>query len=309
MDAVVDELRRMILADSTMINEVNEHLLRMRGKLFRPTLLILSAQATGESTPQDVKLAAVVEHIHLATLLHDDSVDHSVLRRGQPTVNAMFSHQIAVIMGDYLYSRAIIELVELDDPIPLKVMSRATNEMTVGEMQELKAYDVLDYSEDDYDALIRSKTAALMSGACDIGARRADTRVRDHMRRYGLLLGCAFQITDDVLDYTQSQSVTGKPSGQDLREHKITLPLIAARSRMSAAELEQVEHLMAEPEPSDDLIADVIAAVLRVGGVELAREKAVRLSLQAESELNGLPEGPARQALRDCLAHAVDRRS
>ena len=309
LDAVVDELRRMLLADSRMINEVNEHLLRMRGKLFRPTLLILSAQATGATTPQDVTLAAVVELIHLATLVHDDSVDHSVLRRGQPTVNAMFSHQIAVIMGDYIYSRAIIELVELDDPIPLRVMSRVTNEMTVGEMQELKAYDALDYSEDDYDALIRSKTASLMSGACDIGARRADTRVRDHLRRFGLALGCAFQITDDVLDYTQSQSVTGKPSGQDLREHKITLPLIAARSRMSAAELERVEHLMAEPEPSDDLIADVIATVRHVGGVELAREKALRLSLQAESELDGVPDGHACQGLRDCLSHAVDRRS
>ena len=120
LDAVVDELRRMLLADSRMINEVNEHLLRMRGKLFRPTLLILSAQATGVTTPQDVTLAAVVELIHLATLVHDDSVDHSVLRRGQPTVNAMFSHQIAVIMGDYIYSRAIIELVELDDPIRIR---------------------------------------------------------------------------------------------------------------------------------------------------------------------------------------------
>ncbi len=309
LDGVVDALRRMIVADSPMINEVNEHLLHMKGKMFRPTLLLLSSRAAEESEPQDVTLAAVVELIHLATLLHDDSVDHSVLRRGQPTVNARFSHQIAVIMGDYLYSRAIIELVEFDDLIPLQVMSRVTNEMTVGEMQELKAYDALDYSEDDYDALIGSKTASLMSGACDIGARRAAPEVREHLRRYGELLGRAFQIADDVLDYTQTQSVTGKPSGQDLREHKITLPLIAARSHMSASELTQVERLMAEPVPSDDLIADVISTVRRVGGVELAREKALRLSLCAEQELEGVPDTPARQALRDCLAYAVDRRS
>ena len=309
LDGVVDALRRMIVADSPMINEVNEHLLHMKGKMFRPTLLLLSSRAAEESEPQDVTLAAVVELIHLATLVHDDSVDHSVLRRGQPTVNARFSHQIAVIMGDYLYSRAIIELVEFDDLIPLQVMSRVTNEMTVGEMQELKAYDALDYSEDDYDALIGSKTASLMSGACDIGARRAAPEVREHLRRYGELLGRAFQIADDVLDYTQTQSVTGKPSGQDLREHKITLPLIAARSHMSASELTQVERLMAEPVPSDDLIADVISTVRRVGGVELAREKALRLSLCAEQELEGVPDTPARQALRDCLAYAVDRRS
>ncbi len=309
LEGVVDALRRMIVADSPMINEVNEHLLHMKGKMFRPTLLLLSSRAAEESEPQDVTLAAVVELIHLATLVHDDSVDHSVLRRGQPTVNARFSHQIAVIMGDYLYSRAIIELVEFDDLIPLQVMSRVTNEMTVGEMQELKAYDALDYSEDDYDALIGSKTASLMSGACDIGARRAAPEVREHLRRYGELLGRAFQIADDVLDYTQTQSVTGKPSGQDLREHKITLPLIAARSHMSASELTQVERLMAEPVPSDDLIADVISTVRRVGGVELAREKALRLSLCAEQELEGVPDTPARQALRDCLAYAVDRRS
>ena len=309
LDGTVNELRRMIAADFPLINEVNQHLLRMKGKMFRPTLLLLSARATGEPNPQDVTLAAVVELIHLATLVHDDSVDHSVLRRGQPTVNAMFSHQIAVIMGDYLYSRAIIELVNLEDSIPLQVMSRVTNEMTVGEMRELEAYDELDYSEDDYDALIQSKTASLMSGACDIGSRRASPEIREQLRRYGELLGRAFQITDDVLDYTEPQSVTGKPSGQDLREHKITLPLIAARPHMSPDELAQVERLMAEPEPPDELIADVIGAVRRAGGVELAHERALRLSLLAERELDGVPDGPARQALSECLAYAVDRRS
>ncbi len=310
LNGVLDELRRIIVADFPLITEVNEHLLHMKGKMFRPTLLLLSAQASGGAlTSDDVTLAAVVELIHLATLVHDDSVDHSVLRRGQPTVNAMFSHQIAVIMGDYLYSRAMIELVELNDRVPLRVMSRVTNEMTVGEMRELQAHDSLDYSEEDYDALIQYKTASLMSGACEIGARRAAAEIRDQLRRYGELLGLAFQITDDVLDYTETESVTGKPSGLDLREHKITLPLIAARRHMSASELSQVERLMACPEPSDELVAGVMATVRRVGGVEAAREKAHRLALLAERELDGIPESLAREALRGGLAHAVDRRS
>ena len=310
LDGVLNELRRIIVADFPLITEVNEHLLHMKGKMFRPTLLLLSAQAArGALTPQDVTLAAVVELIHLATLVHDDSVDHSVLRRGQPTVNAMFSHQIAVIMGDYLYSRAMIELVELDDKVPLRVMSRVTNEMTVGEMRELQAHDTLAYSEDDYDALIQYKTASLMSGACEIGARRAAPEIRHRLRRYGELLGRAFQITDDVLDYTETESVTGKPCGLDLREHKITLPLIAARDHMSHSELARVERLMADPEPSDELVAEIMATVRRVGGVEAAREKAQRLALLAERELESIPESAAREALRGGLAHAVDRRS
>ena len=309
LDGVLDDLRRLIVADFPLITEVNEHLLHMKGKMFRPTLLLLSAQASDRLRREDVILAAVVELIHLATLVHDDSVDHSVLRRGQPTVNAMFSHQVAVIMGDYLYSRAMIELVDLDDRVALRVMSRVTNEMTVGEMRELQAHDTLDLSEDDYDALIRCKTASLMSAACEIGARRAAPDVRERLRSYGELLGRAFQITDDVLDYTESESVTGKPSGLDLREHKITLPLTAARPRMSPGELAQVERLMADPEPSDGLVAEVISVVRRVGGVDLARGRAQRLALLSERELEGIPQSPAREALRGGLAHAIDRRS
>src|SRR5438552_12609327 len=153
----------------------------MKGKLFRPTLLLLSHRASGGGgdDARAVTLAAVVELIHLATLVHDDSVDHSVLRRGMPTINALFSHQVAVIMGDYLYSRAIIELVGLDDLAPLRVFARVTNEMTIGEMRQLEAHDKLAYDEAQYDELIRSKTASLLAGACEVGALRAPAAYRD----------------------------------------------------------------------------------------------------------------------------------
>ena len=151
LEQVVVELQRVIAADFPIVSDVNEHLLQMKGKLFRPTLLLLSHQASGARDPRAVTLAAVVELIHLATLVHDDSVDHSVLRRGLPTINALFSHQIAVIMGDYLYSRAIIELVRLDDHEALRVLARVTNEMTVGEMRQLEAHDKLAYGESAYD--------------------------------------------------------------------------------------------------------------------------------------------------------------
>jgi octaprenyl-diphosphate synthase len=156
LERVEKELRRIIEADFELIREVNSHLLQMQGKLFRPTILLLADQATG-STPRAVTLAAVIELIHLATLVHDDSVDHSVLRRGMPTINSLFSHQVSVIMGDYLYSRAVIELVRLDDLEPLRVLSRVTNEMTVGEMRQLLAHDPLHFSEEQYDLLIRAR--------------------------------------------------------------------------------------------------------------------------------------------------------
>jgi hypothetical protein len=161
--------------------------------------------------------------VHLATLVHDDSVDHSVLRRGMPTINSLFSHQVSVIMGDYLFSRAMIELVRIGDMHPLRVMSRVTNDMTVGEMRQLLAHDYLKFTEEDYDLLIKAKTASLIAGACEVGAYHAEPRLRDALGRFGEALGMAFQIVDDLLDYTEDTSVTGKPSGLDLREHKMTL--------------------------------------------------------------------------------------
>ncbi len=309
LELVAEELRRIIAADFPIIAEVNEHLLRMKGKLFRPTLLLLSHRASGADDPRTVTLAAVVELIHLATLVHDDSVDHSVLRRGMPTINALFSHQVAVIMGDYLYSRAIIELVELDDLAPLRVFARVTNEMTIGEMRQLEAHDKLAYDEAQYDELIRSKTASLLAGACEVGALRAPAPYREALARFGLRLGMAFQITDDLLDYTEREAVTGKPSGLDLKEHKVTLPLIAALAAMGPGQRRLVAELMTTPDPGDPLVAEVMQLVETAGGLDYARRRALELAQRAEAELEILPPSPALDALRDSIAYAVERRS
>lgn len=309
LDAAFSELSRIVAAEYPLIDMVNQHLLRIKGKMFRPTLLLLSVQATDNVRPRSVTLAAVVELIHLATLIHDDSVDHSVLRRGQPTVNALFSHQIAVIMGDYLYSRAIIELVGMNDLEPLRVLSRVTNEMTVGEMREIEAHDVLDFTQDDYDRLIDAKTASLMAGACEVGAVGADPESRESLRRYGRCLGMAFQIVDDLLDYSGTEDVTGKPAGLDLREHKITLPLIAALSEMDQEERGLVDALMADPTPSDGQIAGIIRIVERRGGIAAARQRAQHFAELAESELRLIPESRARDALRDCISYVLERQS
>lgn len=309
LERVAQELRRIIAADFPIIADANDHLLLMKGKLFRPTLLLLSHRAAGGGDGRIVTLAAVVELIHLATLVHDDSVDHSALRRGMPTLNALFSHQVAVIMGDYLYSRAIIELVRVGDLDPLRVFARVTNEMTIGEMRQLEAHDKLAYGEQQYDLLIRAKTASLLSGACEVAALRAPAPVREALSRFGMLLGMAFQITDDLLDYTQPEAVTGKPSGLDLKEHKVTLPLIAALPKLSTKERQVVTRLMNTADPTDAQVAEIIRLAEAAGGLDYARRRALDLAQQADTELAVLPPTPAREALRDCIAYAVERRS
>jgi len=308
LPAVSDELWRIVSADVPLVRDVQGHLMGMKGKLFRPTLLLLSSQVEEAPLPRAVTYAAIIELIHLATLVHDDSVDHSVLRRGQPTVNAVFSHEVSVIMGDFLYLRALRELVSLGDLEIMRAITQASNEMTLGEIRQLAAFDALAFSEADYVTLIRAKTASLFMVACEAGALCGAPRHRVALTRFGERLGMAFQVADDLLDYTEQQDVTGKPGGHDLKEHKVTLPLIAALREMPAAARRHVEALFADPEPSDDRIAEVIGLVGAHGGLDYARRQADAYSREAEEALADLPDSPARAALTDAIAYVTERR-
>lgn len=308
LDAVAGELWRIVSTDVPLVQDVQAHLMAMKGKLFRPTLLLLASQLEERSPPRAVTYAAVIELIHLATLVHDDAVDHSALRRGMPTVNALFSHQLSVIMGDFLYLRALNELVTLEDLEAMRVITRASNEMTLGEIRQLGAYDALAFGEQDYETLIRAKTASLFMAACEVGALCGAPAHREPLVRYAERLGMAFQVADDLLDYTEESAITGKPTGLDLREHKVTLPLIAALREMGTASRARVEALFANPEPPDDQIAEVIAIVQQHGGIEYARRRADLFTREAEEALGSLPDTPARTALLDGIAYVVERR-
>jgi len=308
LSQVSEELWRIVAADVPLVREVQDHLMGMKGKLFRPTLLLLSSSIEGASSKRAITYAAVVELMHLATLVHDDAVDHSVLRRGMPTVNSLFSHQVSVIMGDFLYLRALRELVTMGDLEAMLSITNASNEMTLGEIRQLGAYDALAFSESDYETLIRAKTASLFMAACDVGALSGAPRYRQAVTRFGERLGMAFQVADDLLDYTEQQEMTGKPSGLDLKEHKVTLPLIAALREMPSAARSRVEALFASREPEDDAIAEVVGIVREHGGLEYARQRADQFSREAEEALTELPEGPAKTALLDSIAYVVERR-
>jgi octaprenyl-diphosphate synthase len=309
LETVPAEMWRIVSADNDLAASVTDHLMAMRGKMFRPTLVLLCSAVEGPVPRRAVTLAAITELVHLATLVHDDSVDHSALRRGQPTVNSAFSHQVSVIMGDLLYVHAFAELVRDADLEVLRVVTGASTEMTVGEIRQLAAVEALAFSERDYEQLIRAKTASLMSAACEIGAIAGGGRHREALARYGDRLGRAFQIADDLLDYTEDARVTGKPAGLDLREHKVTLPLIAALREMSAAERVRVEALFADEAPTDERIAEVTAIVAENGGLDYARRRGERYAQDAEEALAGLPAGPARSALADAIGYVLDRRS
>lgn len=307
VERVGAEIRRIVLSDFPLIEEVNQHLLFAQGKLFRPTLLLLSSRVGGRASDDALTLAAVVELVHLATLVHDDAVDHSVLRRGMPTVNALWTHQVAIIMGDYLYSRGVTELARLGNLEALGVLAQAANDMSVGEMRQLTSYDALDFTEADYYRLIAAKTASLMGAACEMGSLVGAPRHRKALARFGHNLGMGFQIADDLLDYTGTEAVTGKPTGHDLRERKVTLPLVGALARATAAEAGEIREFFTRVDPTDDEIGRIIEIVARREGLDYARGRARRYADLAEESLDALPAGDAVDALREAVSYAVDR--
>ncbi|MEO8909067.1 MAG: polyprenyl synthetase family protein [Gemmatimonadaceae bacterium] len=309
LDDVSREMGSIVASELPLVGQVSAHLLAMRGKLFRPTLLLLSSEVAETPDKKAITLAASLELIHLATLVHDDAVDHSALRRGMPTVNALFSHQISVIMGDFLYSTALTHLVGLGDLAALQALTRASTEMTLGEMRQLAVTDPLNFTEREYDELIRSKTASLMRTACELGALAGARDYYERLGAFGENLGMAFQITDDLLDYREVKETTGKPSGLDLREHKVTLPLIHALREMSRASRVEVEGLFAGASASDDDIAKVVQIVADSGGFDYARRRGEEFAERAHESLAELPETVARDRLSASISYVMERHS
>jgi octaprenyl-diphosphate synthase len=304
---VQQDLAAMVEADFGAVNEVSDYLLSARGKLLRPTLVLLCNAVGGRPAPEAVRLAAVVELMHVATLVHDDAVDHSPERRGMPTVNSRWSHQVAVIMGDYLYSRALVEITDLGRVDAVRLLAEASNRMSIGEMRQLAAHDALGATEDDYYLLCDRKTASLISAACELGAMYGEAAFREPLAAYGRDLGMAFQITDDLLDYTQTADVTGKPSGLDLREHKVTLPLIAALPRLDASGRRAVGDVFEDPHPSEDKIDRVVNLVREAGGLTYAEGKARDYADAARGRLVSLPDEPAVRILDQTVNFVVGR--
>ena len=313
---VVDELGRLddymkeqLQTKTALLDTVVRYILRRRGKRVRPTLVFLSAGMCGGITPRAFIGAAMVELLHTATLVHDDVVDQSEERRGVASINAVWKNKIAVLVGDYLLSQGLLMAVNNDEFDFLKVTSDAVRRMSEGELLQIQKSRQKSLDEETYFQIISDKTASLISTCCQIGAISVtdDKEIREALRQYGELIGQAFQIRDDVLDYTSRNSILGKPTGNDLKEQKITLPLIYACDQAPPADAKAMIKLVKGRKPKGRDIATVMRFVERYRGVEQAQQKASELQQQAIRQLDLLPASEYKTSLVDFANFVVTR--
>ena len=290
-----------------MVENVGHYIIDAGGKRLRPLLVLLSASALGRCDDAHVKFAAIIEFIHTATLLHDDVVDISTLRRGKPTANAAFGNAPSVLVGDFLYTRAFQLMVQLGDMDVLTHMAETTNIIAEGEVLQLTRAGNADTSEAQYLDVITRKTAILFAAACYGAATLCGERdeTRQQLRDFGLNLGIAFQMVDDALDYDGDPATMGKNVGDDLAEGKITLPLIHTRLVGNADEQELVRRAITEK--TSDQIDKIIAAVKRCGSLDHTRARAKHYHDLALENLSGLPPGDARSALEQITELSIYR--
>lgn len=307
--AAVDTLIRTRLAsDVVLINQIAEHIVSAGGKRLRPMLVVLAGQATaGQAGADHHQLAAIIEFIHTSTLLHDDVVDESDLRRGRSTANAIWGNAASVLVGDFLYSRSFQLMVELDRMEVMQVLADTTNRIAEGEVLQLLHVRNPDTDEAAYLHVIERKTAVLFAAGTRLGALAsgADASVQQALYDYGMNLGYAFQIADDVLDYTAQAGDLGKNLGDDLAEGKATLPLIHAIAHADAATRQRLREAVQHGDSS--AMPNVLAAIHASGSLDYSRRRALDYAAAAEAALAGLPESDALSALRGLARYAVER--
>ena len=310
MDAV-DKLikQRMASKEAPRIPEVTAHLIDAGGKRLRPMLTLAAAKMCGNKTPYHIHLAATVEFIHTATLLHDDVVDESQQRRGRPTANLLWDNQSSVLVGDYLFSRSFQLMVETGNLRVLDILANASAKIAEGEVLQLTVAQNLNTSEDTYLKVIRGKTAALFEAACKVGGviSSADEKIIDALATYGDALGISFQITDDLLDYAGESSDLGKSIGDDFRERKMSLPLIKVLTKADQKEKNFWIRTIEKGDQQDDDLDHALELMIKHGALEEARKDALYWANKAKQAMNTLPESEIRNALMDLSDYVVRR--
>ena len=307
VDAVI---RERLASRVALINQISHYIVTAGGKRIRPRLVLLFAEALGFDGPERFELAAIVEFIHTATLLHDDVVDESALRRGRATANSLFGNAASVLVGDFLYSRAFQMMVSVNRMRVLQVLADATNVIAEGEVLQLMNMHDPDLAVDDYLQVIRFKTAKLFEASARLGAvlAGADAELEEACAEYGRSLGTAFQLVDDLLDYEGNSLELGKNVGDDLREGKPTMPVLLAMENATEIERELMRHAIENGE--SEKLPQILAIVRRTGALE-----ATRTAAQAEADkaraivLAHLPESRARDALLDLCSRSIHRSS
>ena len=306
----VDEvIQRRLASDVAMIDQIAHYIISAGGKRIRPMLVLLFSSALGFKGRERFELAATVEFVHTATLLHDDVVDESALRRGRQTANALFGNAASVLVGDFVYSRAFQMMVSVNRMRVLEVLADATNVIAEGEVLQLMNMHDPDLAVDDYLRVIRFKTAKLFEASARLGAVLADAEpgIEESCASYGRSLGTAFQLVDDLLDYEGTSVQLGKTVGDDLREGKPTLPLLIAMERGRPEERDLIRHAIEHGEISR--LQEVVEIVRRTGALAATRDAARAEADKAQLTLAALPSSPYAEALLELCVRSVERSS
>ena len=309
MNAVDRVILQRLTSDVALINQIAHYIISAGGKRIRPMLVLLFSSALGFTGTERFEMAATVEFIHTATLLHDDVVDESALRRGRQTANALFGNAASVLVGDFVYSRAFQMMVSVNNLRVLDVLADATNVIAEGEVLQLMNMHDADLSVDDYLRVIRYKTAKLFEASARLGAvlAGAGAQVEESCAAYGRSLGTAFQLIDDLLDYEGATAQLGKNVGDDLREGKPTLPLLLAMERGTAAERELIRHAIEHGEIAR--LPEIVEIVRHTGAIDATRDAARAEADKARHSLGVLPASAYREALLELAIRSVDRSS
>ncbi len=311
MQAVDELITRRLQSDVVLVNQLSNYIIKSGGKRLRPMLALLMARACGYKGDRHVDVAAIVEFIHTATLLHDDVVDESDMRRGKETANNVWGNQAAVLVGDFLYSRAFEMMVDVDEMQVMSIMAQTTNTIAEGEVLQLLNINDADTSEERYFEVIYSKTAKLFEAACQLGAVLAGLSEEQEkaVAQYGLHLGTAFQLVDDILDYIADSDEMGKNVGDDLAEGKPTLPLIyAMRKSLENNEAEDAALVKSAIEEGGlEYIDEVMKIIEKTQALEYTIEAAKRETQLANQSLDNLPDNEFKTALIDLANYSLSR--
>jgi octaprenyl-diphosphate synthase len=292
-----------------LLDKITNYIVKRKGKQLRPMFVFLSAQTVGEINESTYRAAALIELLHTATLVHDDVVDDSNERRGFFSVNALWKNKIAVLIGDFLLSRGLLLSLDNDDFHLLKIVSTAVKEMSEGELLQIEKARRLDISEDIYYDIIRQKTASLVAACCASGAASVtqDKAVIAKMKEFGIMTGMAFQIKDDLFDFGSSEEI-GKPTGIDIKEKKMTLPLIYALNQSTWLEKRKIINIIKNHNTDSVKVKEVIDFVIKKGGIGYAEKVMMEYKDKALSLLKELPASASRDSLEQLVVYSIERK-
>lgn len=298
-----------VKGSNAILDRIMQFIIRRKGKQMRPMFVFLSAKIAGGSIGENTyRAASLIELLHTATLVHDDVVDNSMVRRNFFSINALWKNKIAVLVGDYLLSKGLLLSLEHGDFPILQITSKAVKEMSEGELLQMEKARKLDIKEDIYFEIIRAKTASLLSAACSAGAFSAtqNQEVAEHFRLFGEKVGIAFQIKDDLFDYSADN--IGKPTGIDIKEKKMTLPLIYTLQNVDNQTRRKIIYIVKNQNTDRAKVDEVIGIVQKSGGIEYATEKMKDYKKEALQLLNIYPDSPQLQAMKQLVDYVIDRK-